>query len=254
MIDALWNSRLLSIALMAVVAAMCGCDAPQQKPAPSVTQTQRQPEPQAEEQAPQDPAPQQAESEYLPPSDDAADVEVTEIPTTPQATSQAHEQDQQATAAEVRPAMNIGGAETDEERAARLENKLDSELSEFDGMMRDRRAALEQAEHAAAAGAPSGVADGRGFRTEGPQEERGAGGRATVGTGQGNTPDLVGEERRGDSDHVAIGPVPDDIPNERDDDIVARQLREAAMKETDPVLREKLWDEYRKYKKGLRSQ
>ncbi len=35
-----------------------------------------------------------------------------------------------------------------------------------------------------------------------------------------------------------------------DDDVVARQLREAAEKETDPVLKEKLWDEYRKYKEG----
>ena len=37
-----------------------------------------------------------------------------------------------------------------------------------------------------------------------------------------------------------------------DDDVVARQLREAAEKETDPVLKEKLWDEYRKYKEGKR--
>ncbi len=34
------------------------------------------------------------------------------------------------------------------------------------------------------------------------------------------------------------------------DDIVARQLREAAEKETDPELKEKLWEEYRKYKQG----
>ena len=34
------------------------------------------------------------------------------------------------------------------------------------------------------------------------------------------------------------------------DDIVARQLREAAMKETDPELRARLWEEYRQYKKG----
>jgi hypothetical protein len=44
--------------------------------------------------------------------------------------------------------------------------------------------------------------------------------------------------------------VPSDIPNGSDDDIVARQIREAAMKEQDPVLREKLWEEYRKYKRG----
>jgi len=36
----------------------------------------------------------------------------------------------------------------------------------------------------------------------------------------------------------------------QDDDIVARQLREAAAKEPDPGVREKLWDEYRRYKKG----
>ncbi len=35
-----------------------------------------------------------------------------------------------------------------------------------------------------------------------------------------------------------------------DEDIVARQLREAAEKETDPELKEKLWEEYKKYKGG----
>jgi len=35
-----------------------------------------------------------------------------------------------------------------------------------------------------------------------------------------------------------------------DDDIVARQLREAAENETDPELKEKLWKEYEEYKKG----
>ena len=47
--------------------------------------------------------------------------------------------------------------------------------------------------------------------------------------------------------------MPRDIPDGSDDDIVARQLREAAMKEEDPELREKLWDEYRKYKRGAGS-
>jgi hypothetical protein len=32
--------------------------------------------------------------------------------------------------------------------------------------------------------------------------------------------------------------------------VVARQLREAAEKEPDPVLQKKLWEEYRKYKEG----
>ena len=47
---------------------------------------------------------------------------------------------------------------------------------------------------------------------------------------------------------AGAGQVPDDIPDAKDDDIIARQLREAAMQETDPELKEKLWDEYRRYK------
>jgi hypothetical protein len=37
-----------------------------------------------------------------------------------------------------------------------------------------------------------------------------------------------------------------------DDDIVARQIREAAEKETDPELKAKLWKEYEEYKRGRR--
>lgn len=37
----------------------------------------------------------------------------------------------------------------------------------------------------------------------------------------------------------------------KDDDIVARQLREAAEKESDPELREKLWKEYEQYKQNV---
>jgi len=43
---------------------------------------------------------------------------------------------------------------------------------------------------------------------------------------------------------------PKDIPDGSDDDVVARQIREAAEKEKDPVLKEKLWEEYRRYKAG----
>ena len=42
--------------------------------------------------------------------------------------------------------------------------------------------------------------------------------------------------------------TPDDVPTMVDDDIIARQLREAALAEKDPDLRDRLWDEYRKYK------
>jgi hypothetical protein len=53
------------------------------------------------------------------------------------------------------------------------------------------------------------------------------------------------------SDDATYTPPPD-VGDGRDDDVVARQIREAAMKEEDPAIREKLWDEYRRYK-GIRT-
>ena len=44
--------------------------------------------------------------------------------------------------------------------------------------------------------------------------------------------------------------TPPDLVNSKGDDVIARQLREAAQKEREPILRERLWNEYRKYKSG----
>ena len=48
-------------------------------------------------------------------------------------------------------------------------------------------------------------------------------------------------------DEVIKERTPDDIPSATYDDVVARQLREAAQAEEDPLIRERLWDEYRNY-------
>lgn len=47
------------------------------------------------------------------------------------------------------------------------------------------------------------------------------------------------------------GATPKDIPAANNDDAIAAQIRLAAESETDPEIREKLWNEYRKYK-GLK--
>lgn len=58
---------------------------------------------------------------------------------------------------------------------------------------------------------------------------------------------IAGQEIEGNNEEVIDLPedIPEDISN---DDIVARQIREAAENETNPELQEKLWAEYRKYK------
>jgi hypothetical protein len=68
--------------------------------------------------------------------------------------------------------------------------------------------------------------------------------------------DVEGEEltnseaQEGDVTLMVRNQVPPDVGDGANDDVVARQIREAAMNESDPVLREKLWEEYRNYKKS----
>ena len=81
------------------------------------------------------------------------------------------------------------------------------------------------------------------------EDARDAGRGAVLATGTA-TAALGGVGGGGPKGGAGPNTVPSDIPDGRDDDIVARQLREAAMKETDPELRERLWDEYRKYKQS----
>ncbi len=44
------------------------------------------------------------------------------------------------------------------------------------------------------------------------------------------------------------GKIPDDIPLDDNDDVLARQIKNAALNEADPEKQKKLWNEYRKYK------
>jgi hypothetical protein len=79
-----------------------------------------------------------------------------------------------------------------------------------------------------------GDGDGSGTAEDQKTESTQGGVGGSVGGGSGDGPKSI----------------PADIPDGQDDDIVARQIREAAMKETDPELRAALWEEYRRYKKG----
>jgi hypothetical protein len=62
----------------------------------------------------------------------------------------------------------------------------------------------------------------------------------------GNSAEIPAIE--GVSEEQVAARTPEDLADMVDDDIIARQLREAALTEEDPKLRERLWDEYRKYK------
>lgn len=157
-----------------------------------------------------------------------------------------------------------GGSE-----AERLNAELNASLGRFDGAMLGERERVQaraestgsgasQAESAAMLDpeAPGGSEDAEGNYgsvREGPAPQGGkeGGGASTENdssSGSGMSTIGGGKGREGDYTHAAAtNTPPPDIPDGSDDDVVARQIREAAMKEKDPELRDKLWDEYRKY-------
>jgi hypothetical protein len=176
--------------------------------------------------------------------------------------------------------------ETTEEHREGLDRKLDSSLSEFDALILKEQEILEKRREAEAAAGGSGGAgtaevggngsggEGSGTAAEGSEGSEGTGDERSGKTGTGETSTGEATGTGGSPDEPAGGEtttegnapeggysgpnntklpsnrVPPDVGDGRDDDIVARQLREAAMKEEDPELREKLWDEYRAYKFG----
>lgn len=147
------------------------------------------------------------------------------------------------------PNFQLGG-ETEAQQREVLDRALDAKLAKFDEIVRRARAAADE-EYAAAgaSGSLQGQVDGRGLRIDDPPD--GAGGAAATGSGLGNTPDLAGETGGAAQPSPIAAGVPPDLADATNDDVVARQLREAASAERDPVLREKLWVEYRKYKANL---
>ena len=131
-------------------------------------------------------------------------------------------------------------AMTTTERAAVLDEQLRRGYEAFDGFILGERERAQAETNAGGAGAQ-------------PGEEAGAGGSSAAGpqilNGGGVGPQVATQAppMPGGQTPTETFPPPEDIPSGRDDDVVARQLREAAMSEPDPELREALWDEYRNY-------
>jgi hypothetical protein len=128
------------------------------------------------------------------------------------------------------------GAMTAEERAEVLDEQLRRGYEAFDGFILSER---ERAQAESNAAGSSSAAGGGGSSSSQPQTMPESGASAVLASslppGVSNSPP------------AETFPAPEDIPSGRDDDVVARQLREAAMSEPDLQLREALWQEYRNY-------
>ncbi len=146
-----------------------------------------------------------------------------------------------------------------DDRVAALEGELDGSLVVFDGRLLDERNRLARQRSGGIPALPGGEEDVSDPGTEAAallkelgKEGSGADGEEMiepVAGGDVASVEDIGQGRK-DTNTVRPADIPEGVPDGADDDIVARQIREAALNETDPVLREKLWREYISYKKG----
>ncbi len=142
--------------------------------------------------------------------------------------------------------------ESEADRKARLEKTLEESVGGFDEVLADEQREISTVGRNTEGfgGGQSGGA-GSGRVGLGKQAgDSGAGGGGSGGGGAGGLagpPDAKEASVGGMSEEEILARTPDDIPDLVSEDIVAKQLREAALAEDDPELRERLWEEYRMY-------
>ncbi|MCH8959710.1 MAG: hypothetical protein IH835_09710, partial [Proteobacteria bacterium] len=156
----------------------------------------------------------------------------------------------------------IAGAQSSSDRVAVLDTRLSGSLTIFDGIILASQGSKMGSSVGAGGGfgepgQETGIGDASGqpgFEGEGPMiagsgQTAGdaAEGRDQTSLARGKDTGPGGRQSGGDA---LLNPPPEGVPDGSDDDIVARQLREAAENESDPELRDKLWDEYLAYKKA----
>ena len=141
----------------------------------------------------------------------------------------------------------------DQERADELGKELDKSMGDFDEALGEEQREISSTTRNTE-GFDTGSGGNRGGSISLGEQAAGAmGGASSGGGGGGGGGDSAGgvgaREGAGSLDPQEVAErTPDDIEAIIDDDIVAKQLREAALSEEDPELRERLWEEYRKYK------
>ena len=153
---------------------------------------------------------------------------------------------------------------------APLDREFNESLAEFDEMLLREldeiraKSAEKMTDLAQEAAAAARRLRERGVEVDTLPSEETAEAEETVSAGEETASEMEGEAEEGreegteERDMASRGESQEGTPRESepgpsggyDDDIVARQIREAAEKETDPELKAKLWKEYEDYKRG----
>lgn len=138
------------------------------------------------------------------------------------------------------PPENQGSGPLSDADLEELEKVLDESMGTFDGdILREQENARDKTGNVGSSGGQSQVGDTAGV---GQFETYEGGDSSGETTAQAGSSESAGSGSGGSGSKVP--------PPSPDDDIVARQIREAALAETDPVQREILLQEYERYKGG----
>jgi hypothetical protein len=149
-------------------------------------------------------------------------------------------------------------AQTSEERRAAINKQLDDSLGSFDERLRKEQQQVAQerdARHTPVTGTAAAEGTDKGAGVPAGTAATEAGVLAPYGNhhskGRDHSGDLKSDKTgKVADDNAGNGAVAREVPDGSDDDVVARRLRQAAQQETDPELKEKLWQEYTDYKKN----
>lgn len=128
------------------------------------------------------------------------------------------------------------------------EDEMQKVLGDLDGeIMNERNAANSRANDE--------IADAGTFETETGETDSGAQDGETDGSDPTSDDDQQAGKGEGEQDEPLLPETRQgvaDTPDATDKNVVARQLKEAALAEEDPELKEKLWEEYEDYVEGLK--
>lgn len=252
---------LLTLSLVGLLCAGCATPPPEPPPPPppaierpegkppesasgseSKSASERQPNPESESESAskseEEPEPQESESA-------ASETAESEQPPNESGTDRTQETAESSTSAGSRPTSDRTSDREGQQGLAELEKQLQESLSEYDETLAGEREAIREARTAS--------------RTEEKRESETAPGSPRdaemTGSDQSSGGQAGGAPNANDQGGGTGGPgsPPYTVANGPDrngEDVVARQLRKAAEEETDPVLKEKIWEEYRRYTSG----
>ena len=131
---------------------------------------------------------------------------------------------------------------TEREQIQAMDDALLESLDRFEECIKAKTSARTNNVNASIDNALDGTQELRGNKLDTEQESAESYDEQNMNTEN----ELAGSINKNNSG--SNGKIPEDIPFDDNDDVLAQQIKNAALKERDPEKQKKIWNEYRKYK------